>query len=177
MENLFMPAYLKLWDYFKLMGWKQVYLYAMAVLLILQQLKLAMDFLEPIQCISLQSNLGLLTRITHQTSSTGWYVPHTRYGILLFTVIDHVFYQLKNMINALFPPRVVAQNFSNEAKNIAILGGTPLFTCISVKLTGLNCNKPGWCLVWKRCTALVMHGQSWMSRLQRLCRYTQNYFN
>ena len=59
-------------------------LYAMAVLLILQQLKPAMDFLEPIryylqtaQGISMQLSLGLLTRLTHQTSSIG-YVPHTR---------------------------------------------------------------------------------------------------
>lgn len=63
---------------FQAHGLKQVYLYVMAVLLILQQLKLAMDFLEPIQCylqtaqrISMQLNLGLLTHITHQTSSTG----------------------------------------------------------------------------------------------------------
>ena len=48
------------------------------VLLILQQLKPAMDFLEPIwyylqtaQGISMQLSLGLLTRLTHQTSSIG----------------------------------------------------------------------------------------------------------
>lgn len=79
----------------------------------------------------------------------------------------HIFTSWRTWSMPFFPPRVVALNSSNEAKNIVILGGTPLFTCTSGKLGGLNYNKPGWCLVWKRCTALETRGQSWMSHLQR----------
>jgi len=93
----FIHVSLKPSSYFKLIGWRQVYLSVMVVLLIYQLSNSAMDMVEPILCYlqtarvaSMLSSPSFLTHMTNQTSSTGWYVPHTSH--LLYKALIVVFF-------------------------------------------------------------------------------------
>jgi len=52
------------------------------------------------------------------------------------------YYSWKTWVMLYYPPRVLAQNSSNDEKITVVLVGVPLLACIIVKLPGLNNSKP-----------------------------------